>query len=49
MKFYPYEKWGGGDGGKTVLAMMKGGGVTNSFGVVFTRYLEVLAILKGAH
>ena len=31
MKFYPYEK---GGGGQKVLAMLKGG--TNSFGVVFT-------------
>ena len=32
MKFYPYEKGGGG-----VLAMLKGGGGTTSFGVVFTQ------------
>ena len=41
MKFYLYEK---GDG-KKVLAMLKGG--HNKFGVVFTWYIEVLAILKG--
>ena len=33
MKFYPYEKGGGG----RVLAMLKGGGGTTSFGVVFTQ------------
>ena len=38
MKFYPYEK----GGGEKVLAMLKGG--TTSFGVVFTGWLEVLAI-----
>ena len=32
MKFYPYEK--GGE--ENVLAMLKGGRGTNSFGVVFT-------------
>ena len=51
MRFYPYEKkrkGGGGKGGK-VLAMLKrgGGGGTTRFGVVFTLWLEVLAILKG--
>ena len=35
MKFYPYEKGGGGAG--NVLAMLKGGGGgTKSFGEVFT-------------
>ena len=33
VKFYPYEK----GGAENVLAMLKGGGGTNSFGVVFTR------------
>ena len=33
MKFYPYEK--GGGGAEKVLAMLKGG--TKSFGVVFLR------------
>ena len=42
VKFYPYEN-GGGEA-EQVLAMLKGG--TQSFGVVFTRKLEVLAILK---
>ena len=42
MKFYPYKK----GGAKIVLAMVRGGGGTNSFGVVCTQYLEVLAILK---
>ena len=36
MKFYPYEKGGGGGVAEKVLAMLKGGG-TQSFGVVFTR------------
>ena len=27
MKFYPYEKMGGGTGGETVLVMLKGWGV----------------------
>ena len=40
MKFYPYEK----GVAEKVLAMLKRG---HSFGVVFTLYLEVLAILKG--
>ena len=35
MKFYPCEKGGGGL--QKVLAMLKGGGGTTSFGVVFTR------------
>ena len=48
MNFYPYEKGGGGETDK-VLAMLKGGGGTTSFRVVFTWWLEVLAILKGAH
>ena len=43
MKFYLYER-----GGREVLAMLKGGGGTTSFAVVFTQKLEVLAILKGA-
>ena len=48
VKFYPYEK-GGVD---FFLAMLKragggGGGGRTSFGVVFPRMLEVLAILKG--
>ena len=38
MKFYPYEK---GEGTENVLAMLKKGGV------VYTQYLQVLAILKG--
>ena len=42
VKFYPYEKGGGGK----ILAMLKGGG-RQSFGVVFPRKLEVLAVLKG--
>ena len=42
MKFYSYKKGGG-----KVLAMIKGGGGANSFEVVLTRELEVLAILKG--
>ena len=37
-----------GGGAEKVLAMLKGGGGgTKTFGVVFTWYLEVLAILKG--
>ena len=44
MEFYPYKK---GAGAENVLAMSKGGGGTDSFWVVFTRYLEVSAILKG--
>ena len=31
-KFYPYEK----RGAEKVLALLKGGGYTKSFGVVFT-------------
>ena len=34
MKFYPYEK---GGGGRKSLSHAKGGGGTKSFGVVFTR------------
>ena len=37
----PLRKGGGG--------MLKGGGSTQTFGVVFTQKLEVLAILKGGH
>ena len=40
--FYCYEK----GGAEKVQTMLKGGGTT-SFGVVFTRELEVLTILKG--
>ena len=36
---------GVGGGAQKVLAMLKGG--TTSFGVFFTRWLELLAILKG--
>ena len=43
MKFYPYEK--GGGGANKVLTMPKGG--TKSFEVVLPRELEVLAILMG--
>ena len=35
-------------GGK-VLAMLKGGGEHKKFRVVSTKYLEILAILKGGH
>ena len=42
MKFYPYKK-------KKSVSHAGGGGGTESFGVVLTRELEVLAILKGAH
>ena len=43
MKFYPYEKGGGAE---KVSAMLKeGGGGIKSVMVVFTRQLEVLAIL----
>ena len=35
MKFYPDKKRGGG--AEKVLAMLKGGGCTTSFGVVFTQ------------
>ena len=41
-KFYPYEKGGGAE---KVLSMLKGG--TESFEVVLTQHLEVLAILMG--
>ena len=44
MRFYPYAKWRGGGGS---FSHAEGGGDTTSFGVVFVRYLEVLAILKG--
>ena len=43
MKFYLYEK---GKGAEKVLAMLKGEG-TQSFEVVLTQELEVLAILMG--
>ena len=33
MKFYPYERGGGGV--EQVLAMLKGGGCTQSLGIVF--------------
>ena len=42
MKFYAYEK-----GGRKSFIHAEGGGGTKSFGVVFTRKLEVLAILYG--
>ena len=46
MKFYPYEK--GGGGAEQVLAMLKGGwGGTTSFEVVLTQEFEVLAIVMG--
>ena len=45
VKFYPYKKRGGGAG--TVLAILKGGGGTRSFGVVLTRVLEILTIMEG--
>ena len=41
MKFYPYKKGGGGE----KVGMLKGG--TQSFEVVLTRELEVLAIVMG--
>ena len=41
MTFYPYER-----GSEKVLTMLKGGGGTKGFRVVFTEKLEVLAILK---
>ena len=44
VKFYPYEKGGGAE---KVLTMLKGGGGTQNFGVVFRREPEVLVILKG--
>ena len=44
-KFYPYAK---GGGGLTSFSHAEGGGgFTKSFGVVFIRQLEVLAILNG--
>ena len=45
MKFYPYKNGGGGGvrRAETVLAMLKvGWGITQRFGVVLTRELEVL-------
>ena len=45
MKFYPYKKAGGG-GGRKSFSHAEGGAQTG-FGVVFTRSLEVLAILYG--
>ena len=45
MKFYPYEKKGGG--AENCLAILKGWGATKSFGVVFMWQLEVLAKWKG--
>ena len=44
VKFYPYEKGGGG-----ADKVLKGEGGTKRFGVVFPWKLEVLAILKGGH
>ena len=44
MKFYPYKK--GGGGGES-LSHAEAGEGTKSFEVVFTRKLEVLAILMG--
>ena len=44
MKFCPYKK---GWGAENVLSMLKGGGGTKRFGVVFMQQLEVLAILEG--
>ena len=44
MKFYPYEKGGGGGGWKTFQPCLRQGGGGGSF---FTRELEVLAMLKG--
>ena len=41
VKFYPYKKKSFSHAG--------GGGGTESFGVVLTRELDVLTILKGAH
>ena len=41
MKFYPYKKKGGG--AEKVLVMPKGG--TQSFEVVLTQVLEILAIV----
>ena len=43
VKFYPYNR----EVAEKVLALLKGGGCTTSFGVVFTQAPEVLAILKG--
>ena len=44
MKFHPYKK---GGGAQKVLAMLNGGGI-QSFEVVLTLELVVLAILKGS-
>ena len=44
VKFYPYKKMGRVE---NVLAMLKGGGGTTGFKVVFMQELEVLAILMG--
>ena len=45
MKFYPYKKGGGGG---TSFSRAEGGrGGTQSFGVVLTWELEVLAIVMG--
>ena len=44
MKFYPYER---GGGGRKSFSHAEGGGGTQSFEVVLTRELEVLAILIG--
>ena len=44
--FHPYEK-GGGE--KVVAMLMGGGGGETSFGLVFMRWFEVLAILRGRH
>ena len=43
VKFYPYKKKGGG--GRTSFSHAEGGRGRNSFEVVLTRELEVLAIL----
>ena len=45
VRFYPLEK--GGGGGKH-LAWLKGGWAQQVLGVVLTRELEVLAILRGS-
>ena len=45
-KINSYEK---GVGAEKVLAILRGGGGAKSFGVFFTLWLEVLAILKGGH
>ena len=46
MRFYLYEKGGGGDAEQVSAMLRGGGGVTKRFGVVFTQKLEVLAILS---